>query len=57
MVNRKVAIVLEELGLDYHSIYLDNSKGEAKGPEHTKYNPSSAHVLIPSSELFFVLCV
>ncbi|KAI8996237.1 thioredoxin-like protein [Trametes punicea] len=36
----KVAIVLEELGLDYESIYLDFRKGEHKAPEHTKYNPN-----------------
>ena len=33
-------MVLEELGLSYESIYLDLSKGEQKGPEHTKYNPN-----------------
>ena len=32
--------MLEELGLSYESIYLDFSKGEQKGPEHTKYNPN-----------------
>ncbi len=37
---RKVAIVLEELGLTYESIYLDFDKGEQKSPEHTKYNPN-----------------
>ncbi|PSS32159.1 hypothetical protein PHLCEN_2v2067 [Hermanssonia centrifuga] len=36
----KVAIVLEELGLTYESIYLDFQKGEQKAPEHTKYNPN-----------------
>lgn len=36
----KVAIVLQELGLTYDSIYLDFSKGEHKQPEHTKYNPN-----------------
>ncbi|OJT13983.1 Glutathione S-transferase 2 [Trametes pubescens] len=36
----KVAIVLEELGLDYHSVYLAFDKGEQKSPEYTKYNPN-----------------
>ncbi|OBZ70268.1 Glutathione S-transferase 2 [Grifola frondosa] len=36
----KVAFVLEELGLTYHSIYLDFAKGEQKGPEHVKLNPN-----------------
>ncbi|OJT15254.1 Glutathione S-transferase 2 [Trametes pubescens] len=36
----KTAIVLEELGLQYHPIYLDLYKGEQKEPEHTKYNPN-----------------
>ncbi|EJF60628.1 glutathione S-transferase C-terminal-like protein [Dichomitus squalens] len=36
----KVAIVLEELGLTYEPVYLDFTKGEQKGPEHTKYNPN-----------------
>lgn len=39
-VTRKVAIVLEELGLSYEPIYLDFQKGEHKAPEHTKYNPN-----------------
>lgn len=37
---RKVAIVLEELGLEYHSLYLDVKKGEHKALEHTKFNPN-----------------
>ena len=37
---RKVAIVLEELGLTYESVYLDFSKGEQKGPEYVKINPN-----------------
>ncbi|KAI0632133.1 glutathione S-transferase C-terminal-like protein [Trametes polyzona] len=36
----KVAIVLEELGLEYNPRYLDHLKDEIKGPEHTKYNPN-----------------
>ncbi|RPD63378.1 glutathione S-transferase C-terminal-like protein [Lentinus tigrinus ALCF2SS1-6] len=36
----KVAFVLEELGLSYHSIYLDFDKKEQKAPEHTQYNPN-----------------
>ncbi|KAI0670748.1 glutathione S-transferase [Trametes maxima] len=36
----KVAIVLEELGLSYKSLYLDFSKNEQKSPEHLKYNPN-----------------
>ena len=30
--------MLEELGLSYHSIYLDLQKGEQKNAEHTKFN-------------------
>ena len=40
VVRRKVAFVLEELGLTYESIYLDFNTGEHKKPEHTKYNPN-----------------
>ncbi|KAI1792061.1 glutathione S-transferase C-terminal-like protein [Ganoderma leucocontextum] len=36
----KVMIVLEELGLDYQPLYLDLSKNEQKGEEHTKHNPN-----------------
>jgi len=36
----KVAIVLEELGLTYETIYFDFQKGEQKSAEHTKYNPN-----------------
>ncbi|KAI0659471.1 glutathione S-transferase C-terminal-like protein [Cubamyces menziesii] len=36
----KTAIVLEELGLEYESIYLDFQKGEQKAPEYTKFNPN-----------------
>ena len=32
--------MLEELGLTYHSIYLDFTKGEQKAPEHVRYNPN-----------------
>ena len=39
-VNRKVAFVLEELGLTYESKWLDFQKGEQKGEEHTKFNPN-----------------
>ena len=38
---RKTAIVLEELGLEYESIYLDFQKGEQKTAEYTKYNPNA----------------
>jgi glutathione S-transferase len=37
---RKVAFVLEELGLTYESIYLDFGKGEQKADEFTRYNPN-----------------
>jgi glutathione S-transferase len=38
---RKVAIVLEELGLTYETVFLDFGKGEHKAPEYTtKYNPN-----------------
>jgi len=36
----KAAIVLEELGLTYESVYLDSSKMEHKGPEYLKINPN-----------------
>jgi glutathione S-transferase len=36
----KVAMVLEELGLEYESIYLDFQSGEHKQESHTKYNPN-----------------
>ncbi|OSD00743.1 glutathione transferase Ure2p class [Trametes coccinea BRFM310] len=36
----KVAMVLEELGLTYTTIYLDFQKGEHKSPEHTALNPN-----------------
>ncbi|KAH9910405.1 glutathione S-transferase C-terminal-like protein [Epithele typhae] len=36
----KVAMVLEELGLTYESIYLDFFKGEQKAPAYTQYNPN-----------------
>ncbi|KAI0698194.1 glutathione S-transferase C-terminal-like protein [Cerioporus squamosus] len=36
----KVAFVLEEFGLSYHSIYLDLVKQEQRAPEHTQYNPN-----------------
>lgn len=36
----KVAIVLEELGLTYESVYLDFQKKEHMASEYTKYNPN-----------------
>ena len=36
----KVAIVLNELGLEYDTVYFDFQAGEQKKPEHTKYNPN-----------------
>jgi len=36
----KVAILLEELGLKYESIYLNFQEGEQKKPEFTKHNPN-----------------
>lgn len=39
---RKVAAVLEELGLSYETVYLQimGDKQEQKAPEYTKYNPN-----------------
>lgn len=37
---RKVAIFLQELGLEYESKYLTFEKGEHKMPAYTKYNPN-----------------
>jgi len=39
-MTRKVAIVLEELGLTYESVYLDFNKGEQKAPDYLKINPN-----------------
>ncbi|KAI0690195.1 glutathione S-transferase C-terminal-like protein [Cerioporus squamosus] len=36
----KVMIVLEELGLDYETVYLKLVTNENKSEEHTKYNPN-----------------
>jgi len=36
----KIAIVLEELGLSYETIYLRFDKREQKAPDFTKYNPN-----------------
>ncbi|KAI0087066.1 glutathione transferase Ure2p5 [Irpex rosettiformis] len=36
----KVVMVLEELGLTYHEIFVDFAKLEHKDPSHTKYNPN-----------------
>ena len=40
LVTRKVAIVLEELGLTYESIYLTFEKGEHKAPDYLGINPN-----------------
>ena len=37
---RKVAMVLEELGLTYEPIYLDFAKKQHKAPEFTQLNPN-----------------
>ena len=37
---RKVAFVLEALGLTYESVFLDFQKGEHKAPSFTQYNPN-----------------
>ena len=37
---RKVAFVLEELGLTYETIYLKFELKEHKAPEFVKYNPN-----------------
>ena len=39
-LTRKVAVVLEELGLTYESIYLDFGKEEQKKSPHVDYNPN-----------------
>lgn len=53
---RKVAFVLEELGLTYESIYLDLNADEHKKPEFTKYNPNGRiPVLIDHENSDFVL--
>ena len=40
IVFRKVAFVLEELGLTYEHIYLDFGKQEHKGDTHVSLNPN-----------------
>jgi glutathione S-transferase len=37
----KVAIVLSELNLDYHTIFLDFNKGEQRAPEFVAINPNA----------------
>lgn len=39
-VIRKVAIILEELGLTYESIHLKLEEGEQKAPDYLKINPN-----------------
>lgn len=39
-ITRKVAIVLEELGLTYESIYLTFEKGEHKAPDYLRITPN-----------------
>ncbi|EPT00877.1 glutathione S-transferase C-terminal-like protein [Fomitopsis schrenkii] len=52
----KVAFVLGELGLEYHSIYLDINKNEHNSAEHTKYNPNGrVPTLIDHSNNDFVI--
>ncbi|KAH9934023.1 glutathione S-transferase C-terminal-like protein [Epithele typhae] len=36
----KVAMVLEELGLSFHTIFLAFDKGEHKAPAYTQHNPN-----------------
>lgn len=56
IVHRKVAFVLGELGLEYHSIYLDINKNEHNSAEHTKYNPNGrVPTLIDHSNNDFVI--
>jgi glutathione S-transferase len=38
--SKKVAIVLEELGLTYETIHLNVEQNEHKTPVFTKYNPN-----------------
>ena len=40
LIFRKVAIVLEELGLTYESVYFDFSKKEHKDSTYLKINPN-----------------
>lgn len=37
----KVAIILSELNLDYHTIFLDFNKGEQRAPEFVSINPNA----------------
>ena len=53
---RKVAILFEELGLTYETVYLDFQKGEHKQPGYTKYNPNGrVPAIIDHSNNDFVL--
>ena len=37
---RKVMIILEELGLEYETIFFDTMSGDQKKEPHIKYNPN-----------------
>lgn len=37
---RKIAFLLNELGLEYESKYIDMNVQEQKGPEYLKVNPN-----------------
>ena len=37
---RKVAVILDELGLTYETTFLDFQNNEQKAESHTKYNPN-----------------
>jgi hypothetical protein len=39
---RKVAFVMDLLGLSYESVYLDMQKGEHKAPDFLKVNPNGS---------------
>ena len=56
---RKVAIVLEELGLTYESVYLDFKKGEQKAPDYLKINPNGRipAIIDHHNNDFIVWCV
>ncbi|KAH9915257.1 glutathione S-transferase C-terminal-like protein [Epithele typhae] len=52
----KVVMILEELGLEYESVYLDIGKGDHKLESHTKHNPNGrAPTLIDHKNNDFVV--
>ncbi len=56
---RKVVFVLEELGLNYDTVYLDLAKGESRSPEFLKINPNGRipALIDHGNDDFIIWCV